>query len=60
MTCTVSGLGMSIKSTFQGGQGKKSKALPGPLGTLETKMVTCDGKHSILMILQKYLEVRTQ
>ena len=38
---------MSIKSTFQGGQGKKSKALPGPLGTLETKMVTCDGKHSI-------------
>lgn len=51
---------MSIKSTFQGGQGKKSKALPSPLGTLETKMVTCDGKHSILMILQKYLEVRTQ
>lgn len=28
MTCTVSGLGMSIKSTFQRGQGKKSKALP--------------------------------
>ena len=37
--------------------GRVQNPRPCPLSTLETKMVTCNGKHLILTILQKYLEV---